>query len=166
MTQLDHNFLCFILDSLPNGVCAVDRTGKIIYWNADAERVTGHLRPDVLGHRNDGEFLEHADTENNLLLGDAIPTMEAMRDGRPKNSRISLRANNGHFVIVKLHTAPLLDERGSIQGAVEIFEESTPILTNRRMQKLAAFGCLDTLTGVLNRGMIEGHLRGNLAIRA
>jgi diguanylate cyclase (GGDEF)-like protein len=92
--------------------------------------------------------------------------MEAMRDGHKKNSRISLRAKNGHFVIEKLHTAPLRDERGSIQGAVEIFEESTPILTNRRAKKLAAFGCLDTLTSVLNRGMIEGHLRGNLAIHA
>ena len=54
---MDANFYRFILDSLPNGICAVDRTGKILFWNEGAERVTGHLRQDVLGPRNDGEFL-------------------------------------------------------------------------------------------------------------
>ena len=122
MTQLDPIFYRFILDSLPSGLYAVDRTGKVIFWNEGAEHATGHLRQDVLGHRCDGEFLEHADSENNLLLGDAIPAMAAMRGGQAKHSGISLRAKNGHFVIVKLHTTPLRDERGSIQGAVEIFE--------------------------------------------
>lgn len=34
-----------------------------------AERVTGHLRLDILGRRCDREFLEHSNDENNLLLG-------------------------------------------------------------------------------------------------
>jgi diguanylate cyclase (GGDEF)-like protein/PAS domain S-box-containing protein len=166
MMQIDPNFYRFILDSLPSGVCAIDRAGKIIFWNDGAEHITGHLRQDVLGHQYDGEFLEHMDSENNLLFGDSLPLMEAMREGRARNNRISLRVKNGHFVIVKLHSAPFRDESGSIQGAAEIFEESTSNVINKRVNKLAAYGCLDNGTGMLSHGMIEGHLRGKLAIHA
>src|ERR1700739_5141900 len=54
-----------VLDSLPVALCAVDREGKVILWNDGAERVTGFLRQDVLGHLCTDAFLEHADTDNN-----------------------------------------------------------------------------------------------------
>jgi len=167
MTQLHSIFYRFILDSLPSGVCAIDREGKIVYWNEGAERITGHLRQDVLGHRCDAEFLEHTDSDNNLLMGDAIPVSEAVREGCSKNARASLRGKDGHFVSIKLQTLPFRDERGSIRGAVEIFEQAaTPAINNRRLNKLAAYGCLDVLTGVLTRQMMEGHLHENLGLNA
>jgi uncharacterized pyridoxamine 5'-phosphate oxidase family protein len=83
-----------------------------------------------------------------------------------KNNRISLRAKNGHFVIVKLHTTLFRDERGFIQDAIEVFEGSLPNVTNRRTKKLAAFGCLDNGSGLLHQGMIGGHLRGRLELHA
>ncbi len=83
-----------------------------------------------------------------------------------KNNRMSLRAKNGGFVIVKLHTVPFRDVRGFIQDAIEAFEGSLPKVTNRRTKKLAAFGYLDNGTGLLNQGMIEGHLRGHLELQA
>ena len=71
-----------VLDSLPVAVCAVDREGKVILWNDGAERVTGYLRQDVLGHLCTDAFLEHSDTENNPLEGSALPLLETMRDGK------------------------------------------------------------------------------------
>ena len=66
-----------VLDSLPVAVCAVDREGKVILWNDGAERVTGYLRQDVLGHLCTDAFLEHADTDNNPMEG---RTSSAVRD--------------------------------------------------------------------------------------
>ena len=166
MTQLDTYFYRPMLESLPSGVCVLDRFGKIVFWNEAAERVTGYLRQDVLGHHYDGEFLEHIDGENNPILADVLPLIAAMREGRTKSGRVSLRAKDGHFILVQLNAAPLRDERGSIQGAIEIFEEAVPNFSTKRVSKLGAFGCLDSRTGLLNRGMIEGHLRGDLEIHA
>jgi diguanylate cyclase (GGDEF)-like protein len=42
-----------------------------------------------------------------------------------------------------------------------------PVATGeRRNNKLAAFGCLDPLTGVLNRSMIQAHLHENLILHS
>ena len=156
-----------ILENLPVGVYVVDREGKIQCWNAGMERITGYLRQEALGRLSEDRFLEHTDAESNPLTGTSIPLLETMREGRPVTKRVSLRNKNGHFFAVKLRTVPLRDERGSIQGAVEILEElvSTSKL-DRRQSKLAAYGCLDALTGVLNHGMIQAHLQGQLGLYA
>lgn len=135
-------------------VFAVDRDGKIIFWNEGAEKITGHLRQDILGRSCSGEFLEHSDANNNPLLGEAIPLIKTMREGRANSGRFSLRAKNGHFVALKLHMLPIRNDMGSVQGAVEVFEETAPpVVNNRRMNRLATYGCLDTTTGVCNRVM-------------
>jgi two-component system, cell cycle response regulator len=121
MEQLNPIVYRLILETVPSGICAVDREDKIIFWNEAAEKMTGHLRQDVLGGVCDGKFLEHMDADNNLLIGDSFPVIEAMRSGRGKNGRASLRSKNGHFVMVKLHTVPFRDENGRISGAVENF---------------------------------------------
>ena len=76
-----------VLDSAAGGgVCAVDREGKVILWNDGAERVTGYLRQDVLGRMCTEAFLEHADTDNNPMGGNALPLVETMRDGKCVNA--------------------------------------------------------------------------------
>jgi PAS domain-containing protein len=38
------------LESLLTGVCVVDMQKKILFWSTGAERTTGHLRHEVIGH--------------------------------------------------------------------------------------------------------------------
>ncbi len=145
----------------------VDREGKILFWNAGVQRITGYLRQDVLGHRCQDRFLEHTDAGNIPLEGSSIPLLETMREGRPVLIRTSLRNKGGHFLAVRLRTVPLWDERGSIQGAVEILEElASSSRMDRRQNKLAAYGCIDGLTGLLNHSRIQAHLREQLALYA
>lgn len=154
-----------VLDSLPVAVCAVDRAGKVILWNEGAERVTGYLRQDVLGRPCTETFLEHVDIENNPLDGNAIPLLETMRDGRCLNVRASLRKKSGQSIGVHLRTVPLRGDDGRMQGAAELFEEViTRTPANRRHSKLAAVGCIDQLTGILNHSMIQAHLQEALSL--
>ncbi len=156
-----------ILENLPVGVYMVDREGKIRFWNAGVERITGYLRQDVLGHRCQDRFLQHTDAENNPMEGSSIPLLETMREGRPVVTRASLRNKGGHFLSVRLRTVPLRDERGSIQGAVEILEElASSSRLDRRQNKLAAFGCIDGLTGLLNQSRIRAQIQAQLALYA
>ncbi len=156
-----------ILENLPVGVYMVDRVGKIQFWNAGMERITGYLRQEVMGHHCEAGFLEHTDAENNPLAGASVPLLETMREARPVVARASLLHKKGHFLSVRLRTTPLRDEHGSIQGAVEILEEmGSGAKLDRRATKLAAFGCIDGLTGLRNRGMIEAHIREQLGLYA
>jgi two-component system cell cycle response regulator len=154
-----------VLDSLPVAVCAVDGEGKVILWNEGAERVTGYLRQDVLGRLCTEAFLEHADTENNPLDGNATPLLETMRDARCLNVQASLRKKSGQSVGVHLRTVPLRGEDGRMHGAAELFEEVvTRTPTDRRHDKLAVAGCMDHLTGILNHSMIQAHLQEALSL--
>ena len=167
MGQVNPDFYRLILESLPLAVFAADRDGKIIFWNEETEKITGYLRQDVLGHSCNDEFLEHADSNNNPLLGNAIPLIKSVREGRGDRGRFSVRAKSGQFIAVKMRTLPFRNEMGSVRGAIEIIEEAAPpVLNERRANRLAAYGCLDTATGVLNRGMIEAYLHQSLGIYA
>ena len=154
-----------VLDSLPVAVCAVDREGKVILWNDGAERVTGYLRQDVLGRLCTEAFLEHADTDNNSMEGNALPLVETMRDGKCLTLRASLRKKSGQSVGVHVRTVPLRGDDGRMHGAAELFEEMivrTP--TDRRHNKLAVAGCVDQLTGILNHSMILARLQEALSL--
>jgi len=154
-----------VLDSLPVAVCAVDREGKVILWNDGAERVTGYLRQDVLGRVCTEAFLEHADTDNNPMAGNALPLTETMRDGKCLTVRASLRKKSGQSVGVHVRTVPLRGDDGRMHGAAELFEEMIKRApTDRRHNKLAAAGCVDQLTGILNHSMILAHLQEALSL--
>jgi len=100
------------------------------------------------------------DVENNELSGDAAPAVAALRDGRSITLETSLRHRSGHRVPARLQVTPLRDDRGAIIGAVESFEENIAVSDwERRQGKLAAYGCLDRASGVLNHAMMQSHLR-------
>jgi diguanylate cyclase (GGDEF)-like protein/PAS domain S-box-containing protein len=160
-----HEIYRAVLDSLPVAVCAVNRDGKVILWNEGAERVTGYLRQDVLGRMCTEAFMEHADPQNNPLQGTEVPLLETMRDGRCLTVHASLRRKSGQSVGVHLRTVPLRGDDGRLQGAVELFEQIvTRTPTDRRHDKLAALGCLDQQTGMLNHSMIQAHLQEALSL--
>jgi diguanylate cyclase (GGDEF)-like protein/PAS domain S-box-containing protein len=141
----------------------VNREGKIILWSAGAERITGYLRQDLLGRLCEHEFLEHTDSENNALIGNSVPLVETLREGRAITGEVSLRTKSGQFLPVQLQTVPLRDDHGSVQGAVEDFEEMPSAANRERQQsKLAGHGCIDGLTALLNHSMIQAHLRESL----
>jgi diguanylate cyclase (GGDEF)-like protein/PAS domain S-box-containing protein len=155
-----------ILEALPQGVYAVNREGRVILWSAGAERITGHLRQDVLGRSCQEEALKHCDKQDDPLEGPSIPLLATLREGRAAAGQLSLHTKNGHFLPVHVQTVPLRDDQGNLAGAVEIFEPlSPPEVGERRQSKLGAYGCLDVLTGLLNHSMIQAHLKESLSLR-
>lgn len=152
-----------ILDNVASGVCLVDRGGKILLWNAGAERITGFLRQDIVGHHAQENFLGLVDSENNEIPVDKLPLPSVLREGRTDDLQVSLKHKSGHRVLVRVHAAPLRNEHGKLVGAMESFSEWTPAGNlEERQNKLAVYGCLDPVSGVLNHGMVQSHLRETL----
>jgi diguanylate cyclase (GGDEF)-like protein/PAS domain S-box-containing protein len=163
----DPEVLRAVLDSLPMGVYLVDRHGKILLWNAGAERITGHLRQDILGRSAQEKFLGYSDGQDQEVHGDAAPLSMAIREGKPTGAVVSLRHKQGHRVSVRLYAAPIRDSHGSVIGAAESFEEtSTSSSWIQRNSKLAEYGCIDEVSGVLNHEMLQLRLRETLTMFA
>ena len=167
MAALVSDLFRSVLDGLHTGVYVADRSGKILFWNDGAERITGYLRQDMIGRVSLSNFLGQTDGEGNELASSLSPISMAMRDGKPVDRQVSLRHKSGHRVPVQLHAFPIRDERGAVTAAAESFEENVSVADwDRRQDKLAAYGCLDAASGVLTHDMIHAHLREALGVFA
>jgi diguanylate cyclase (GGDEF)-like protein/PAS domain S-box-containing protein len=156
-----------VLEDLPSGVYLVGRDGKILFWNYGAERITGHLRQDIVGHACREDFLGNTEGSDDQVTAASAALEAVLRDGKPTESQVSFRHKAGHLVAVRLRAMPMKDGQGNIIGAVECVDEVVGIAEwDRRQDKLAEYGCLDAATGVLNHKMVQSHLRECLATYA
>ena len=149
-----------VLESLQTGVCLVDRNHKILLWNTGAEKTTGLLRQDVLGH--DFRYVVQEDEGDDASQA-ADFIAEVLRDGKPALGDVRLRHRAGHLVPVRMRAVAIRNDHGTIIGAAESFDENPSASDwDRRQETLAGYGALDTGTGVLTESFLLSHLRENL----
>jgi PAS domain S-box-containing protein len=121
MPQIDAQlFQCFS-DSVPYGVCFIDLQGKIIYWNAAAERLTGYMAPEVLGRAYRGDLLVHC-KDNTICTEEQCPVLEALHDGNAVAANLFLRHKDGHRLPIRVSAFPLRNASGEVSGVSEIFD--------------------------------------------
>lgn len=151
-----------ILERLSTGLCVVDLQKRIVLWSDGLEQITGRRRHEVIGHSCVGEALLHCDHQDCEWCHEDCPLARAMKTSRHAESLGFLHHKDGHEVFVRARAIPARTARGSIIGAVAIFEEPQHILgTNCRESQLP--GCIDEITGIASRAMMQAHLREALA---
>src|SRR5688572_1596322 len=77
-----------VLDHLPTAVYFVDPEEKIRYWNEGAERITGYLRQDVVGHFCRENILSSKSAHppaSERLPGEGETDCPAQKSGSPPN---------------------------------------------------------------------------------
>lgn len=78
-----------ILESLHSGVYFVGRDQKILFWNEGAERITGYLSQDVVGHHCCDLFPAPSEDQPGVCpIGGALAAV--LRDGRPSYSDVAI----------------------------------------------------------------------------
>lgn len=156
-----------VLETLPTGIYLVDRHGRIVFWNAGAERICGYLRQDVVG-RFLREHLFATSEEVEAANGDDYdPLNLVLRDGKPSTARVSILHKEGYRVPVVLQTAPIRNEHGSIIGAAECFEDTLAVSEQtRRSAVLGGLVCLDDVTGLASKSAMEAYLQERLTVCA
>ena len=153
-----------VVESLPTGIYIVDRERRIQFWNRGAERISGHLRHEVLGRSCRDEVLEHCDESGESLCQRECPLGDAMRDGRERTSNLFLRHKSGHLVPVHVRAIPLRDSKEAIVGAVEVFgEHRGEAYRDLQQSSLALHGCLDEVTNLPNPAFSRFQLQTSLA---
>ncbi len=160
---LDSEICRGILESLPAGLCVVDLQKKIVLWSDGAERITGHLRYEVIGHSCVAEALLHCDQPGCEFCNEECPLARAMKTSQPCEAIGFLHHKAGHEIPVRVRSVPVHNAHGSVVGAVEVFEEQQPIASpDHREDSLNLPGCVDEVTGVASHVMMRSHLRETL----
>ena len=152
-----------VLDALDTGVYIVDRNRRIRFWNEAAEKITGYLRQDVVGHFLRDHLLTTSDGTGDLDLDPLDPINIAFRDGKSSLISVSILHKEGYRLPITLRTNPIRNSHGAVIAAAESFDKTIPFLeSTRRHSGLADFGCLDVLTGVAAQGFMDTQIRENL----
>ena len=144
MTSFHDPDLCrSILESLPTGLCVVDMQKKIVFWSNGAERITGRLRHDVIGHSCISETLLHCDQPGCEFCKEDCAIARAARR-RTRRGHQLFASKAGHEVPVPIRAVPVYNPHGSIMGALETFEELQPAASpDHREYTLKLPGCID-----------------------
>ena len=168
MSTFDDSDVCRnILESLPTGLCVVDLHKRIIFWSEGAERITGHLRHDVIGHSCIGEPLLHCDQPGCEFCGEDCPVARAMKTSHSAQGTGFLHHKAGYEIPVRIQAVPVHNQHGSIIGAVETFEDLQQLVADDRGgQSRQLADCVDVVTGVASKPMIFSHLRQAIAALA
>lgn len=138
-----------ILESLPAGLCVIDLQKRIVYWSDGAERITGHLRHDVIGHSCVSEALLHCNQPGCEFCKEDCPVARAIKTSHPSDAAGFLHHKAGYEIPVRIRAVPVRNQHGSIIGAVETFEElQQGTSPNQRDDRLQLPGCIDEVTNV------------------
>jgi len=161
MPELDNpEIFRAVLDSLQTGIYFVDPSKRILFWNEGAEKITGYLRHEAIGCF----CTENPEQGKRSLFPETSEALAAaLRDGKPGIETISLGHRAGHRIYVRVRTVPIRNSHGTIIAAAQSLEENpSESEWDRRHDKLAGYGALDAVSGVLNKNVILSHLREHL----
>ena len=117
-----------LLESLNDGVYAVDRDRRILYWSRSAERITGWSEKDILGKRCSDDVLSHVDKQGRPLCGsEYCPLHRSMVTGQRSDVPIVVFAQkrDGRRIPMRVSVAPVQNGSGDIIGGVETFRDAS-----------------------------------------
>lgn len=109
-----------IADALADGLFTTDAEGRITYWNAAAERITGWSPREALGQ--DCSLLA-GDAVNGCACGNGPIRCGLALDGR-RSKQCTTRAKDGRLIDIVKSAVPIRDASGAAVGALESF---TPV---------------------------------------
>lgn len=157
------NFYRTVLDSLYDGVYFVDQHRVIRYWNKAAEQITGFAAAEVLGSRCQDDILAHVDASGCNLCKADCPASYAISQVAVQEKEIFLHHKQGHRVPVWVRTSPVLDPRGRVVGAVEVFSDnSAKLKALQRVEELQEQAYIDPVTVTGNRRYAEVMLQNRI----
>jgi PAS domain S-box-containing protein len=144
-----------LVEDLPVGIYIVDRERQIRFWNHGAERITGRLSHDVVGHVVE-DAMQVCDRRGNSLRGDHCPVTMTLNLRKPQRCTAFSLHKNGHRTAVRIHTRPILEYGDAIGGATVMFEE---VFAHREESSGSTmYGCLNTNTGIPSRRLTRAVL--------
>jgi diguanylate cyclase (GGDEF)-like protein/PAS domain S-box-containing protein len=145
-----------LLDRLFEAAYIVDKDRRIIYWNPQAENLTGYKASEVTGSFCFDNLLLHIDESGCALCKGGCPLQKTLDAGHGHDEQLFLHHKLGHRVPVSIRIVPLQSMDNTIAGALELFVDRSPREEiAERIKELENLALLDPLTELANRRYIE-----------
>lgn len=151
---------CRLAELAPFGIYLVRPDRTIIYWNKEAEHITGYTKKEMTGCHCPETTLNHMDEQGTPLCDTYCPILTCMDQKKALSRKLLFTQKDGTIGVLKVHFIPLPDKNGRIKLVAEIFEKvsqlekETPIVEN-----LCSLAYHDPLTGLPNRMFLEALLK-------
>src|SRR5690348_18503029 len=110
------------LEATSVGVCLVDRQCKVVLWSDGAERITGYMRQEVLGHCCRDNLLDPCDAAGAHVCETACPLTAVPPASDSPERVLYLKHKDGHRLPVRVYATPLRNSSGIVLGAMESFQ--------------------------------------------
>jgi diguanylate cyclase (GGDEF)-like protein/PAS domain S-box-containing protein len=143
------------LESIAEGVIAIDVQGRISFMNPLAEQLTGVREPDAIGKPLDQVLItvdEHAPRP---------PIVELGRKRESASVDATLVARTGRRIPISQTRSPIRANDGAVHGHVIVFRDITA--QKEHEEAMAQMAYRDTLTGLPNRVSLADRLTLELA---
>jgi diguanylate cyclase (GGDEF)-like protein/PAS domain S-box-containing protein len=150
-----------ILESLPIGLCVLDKERNVLIWSDGAERATGRLRHEVVGRSCISNPLLHCDQPGCEFCKEDCPAARAIKNSALTESPGFLRHKSGHELPVRIRAVPVHNAHGSIIGAVETFEEQQATHGENHEGSVRS-DCVDDVTGLPSQILMRSHIHESL----
>lgn len=105
-----------VLNSIPCGLFLVDSQQEIVFWNDEAERITGYPAADAIGR--------HCSFLAGLECGTGCALLASRTGKSVKDASCHIRAKTGELVLLKKNV-DVLTHDGRIVGGIESFLDLT-----------------------------------------
>jgi diguanylate cyclase (GGDEF)-like protein/PAS domain S-box-containing protein len=144
------------------GIMIVDRNKTVIYWNPEADRVSGVPAGELIGKCCCDNSLVHVDHLGNRLCTKACPFVASFCTGTVHETEAYLIHKEGHQVPVSSKMIPLYQDNTFI-GMIELFRDNSPRETlMKELADLNDRATIDPLTGLRNRRYAEVVINSKL----
>jgi len=122
----ERDLLTRLMATSPVGIVRVDRSGRIVFANDQAERVLGLVPSEITARRYDDPEWRITDEEGAPYPDEHLP-FRRVRDTRAPvyGIRHAISWSSGRRVIVSVNAAPLLDGAGEFDGMVAVVDDIT-----------------------------------------
>ncbi|RKR84742.1 PAS domain S-box-containing protein [Mucilaginibacter gracilis] len=125
---LRHNerHLSQILETMAEGVCIVNKAGKLTYTNPMAQKIFGLDQAGMLARNYNDDKWHNLRLDGSPLPHEEHPMMIMMASGKPVfDEEIAIQPRNGERFYISFNAAPIFDDDGIITEGVGTFMDVT-----------------------------------------
>lgn len=155
-----------VLDNSIVGIYIADEERRIVYWNREAERISGRSKEDMIGVKCHEGGLDHVNMEGEHLCSSLCPYLKTYQDGKERSAKVFLRHKNGDRILVEAKFIPVFDDQHDLDFVMEQFREvGTKNVSDQMINQLSDAAQHDQLTGIPNRRFLDGYLSYQVLMR-